>query len=246
MRIVALFIVLLSFQGTAIAGQKTNRFEMAKQAHLEKRFTDAIDLLNKEIKAQPNNPAIYFNLGLAYKAEKQFPKAIWAFEKTLKLQPKDSEAIQLIEASYAEMDSNLTWQDETGTFQRALIALGSNFWSILTIILSLVTALVIVLAKRSKKNNQRKWFIGTAVFSIITLIVCLANATASYNYENNHDYAIVLDNLELQNSKLPKEVISKKIQAGSKVKLESWNKDGSASIQALGKTIKVKKGLARI
>lgn len=246
MKIASIFIAILGFQCLVFGGGEINPFERAKQAHMEKRFTEAIDILEKEIKTHPNNPDAYFNLGLAYKAEKQFPKAIWSFEKTLKLKPKDSEAIQLIEASYSEMDSNLTWQDDTGTFQRALIALGSNFWAVLAIIFSLMATMGIVLTKRTKKNNQRKWFVGTAVFSIISLFVCVANAANSYNYENNHNYAIVMNNLELQNDKIAKEHVAKELRPGTKVKVHNWNKDGSASIQAFGKTITVKKGLARI
>lgn len=241
MKVISIFIVIFGFQCLALGGYAINSFERAKQAHMEKRFTEAIDILEKEIKTQPNNPDVYFNLGLAYKAEKQYPKAIWSFEKTLKLKPKDSEAIQLIETSYSEMDSDLKWQDETGTFQRALVALGSNFWAVLAIVLSLVATIGLISAKRTKKNNRRKWYIGTVVFSVVFLFVSVANAATSYSYENNHNYAILMDNLELQDGK-----VSKELRPGTKVKVEKWNKDGSASIQVSGKTFKVKKGLARI
>lgn len=246
MKIFILFITFLGLNSVVFAGDAQNRFERAEQMHMEKRFKEAITLLEREAKAQPYNPNVFFNLGLAYKAEKNYPKAIWAFEKTLKIEPKDAEAIQLIEACYTEMDSNQTWKDETGTFQRALIAMGSDFWSVLAIVFSLLGAICIVLAKRTQLNVRRKWYIGTTVLSIITLIVCVANASSSYAYEHNDDYAIVLDNFETSSKGISEDQLQSEFKAGSKIFVEKWNKDGSASVMAFGKNITVKKGLARI
>ncbi|MCR9171718.1 MAG: hypothetical protein NXI10_04450 [bacterium] len=243
MKLIIVVIAFFGLQMAAVAGDELNRFERAEQAHMEKRFNEAITLLEKEAKAQPYNPSVFFNLGLAYKADKNYPKAIWAFEKTLKIQPKDSEAIQLIEACYAEMDSNQTWEDETGTFQRALIAMGSDFWSVLAIVFSLLGGICIILAKRTQVNTKRKWYVGTTVFSVITLFICIANASSSYQYEHSDRSAIVLNEVEFGDNNVSAE---KQLKAGSKVTVEKWHKDGSASISLSGKTVKVKKGLAKI
>lgn len=246
MRFLIVLIAFVGFQTCAICGTVSNNFEDAKKAHLEKRFDVAIDLLEKELKQEPNNPSVYFNLGLAYKANKQFPEAIWAFEKTLKYQPKDSETIQLIEACYVEMDSKQGWQDDTGTFQRALIAQGSNFWSVLAILFSVVGATGIFLAKKTKQNNRRKWFAGTTVFSVITLFICIANASSSYNYEHNHHYAIVLEDTEVKPVNSSHQKSSIKFFAGRKLKVIEWHKDGSATVEAANTRVKIDKGLAKI
>jgi len=246
MRIILLLIALLGLQSLAFCGKADNRFEDAKKAHLEKRFDVAVELLERELKDYPDNPSVYFNLGLAYKANKQYPEAIWAFEKTLKYQPKDSEAIQLIESSYAEMESDQVWQDDTGTFQRALIALGSNFWSILAVTLSVLGALGIILAKKTSNNNRRKWFIGMIVFSVITLFVCIGNASSSYNYEHNHNYAIALKDIEVSLNKTSSEKTAVKFFAGRKLKVVKWHKDGSATVQVMDNNVLIKEGLAKI
>ncbi len=246
MRLLTIFTAIIGLQAVVFASDKQSRFERAEQMHMEKRFKEAINLLEEEAIARPYNPSVFFNLGLAYKAEKNYPKAIWAFEKTLKIQPKDSEAIQLIEACYAEMDSNQAWKDETGTFQRALIAMGSDFWSVLAIIFSLLGGICIVLAKRTKLNVKRKWYIGTVAFSIITLLICVANASSSYQYEHSSDYAIVLDEIELGDEGISEQQMKTEFKTGSKITVEKWHNDGSASVNAFGKTVKVTKGLARI
>lgn len=246
MRFWTVLILLFALQRAALSGYDINRFEAAKKAHLEKRFVDAISFLEQEMETQTNNPSVYFNLGLAYKAEERFPEAIWAFEKTLKLQPKDADAIELIESCYIEMDDSKTWESETGTFQRALIALGSNFWSGLSILLSFTAGIAIILSKRSKSSNKKKWLLGSAFFSIITLFICLANASSAYEYEHSHNYAIVLEDFEISSSSLSEKEPQINVPAGTKVRLLKWNKDGSATVQINQQEVKVPKGLARI
>lgn len=247
MKFLSIFIAFLGLPLATIAGDDNlSRFDRAEQAHMEKKFKEAIKLWEEEAAARPNNPSVYFNLGLAYKAEKKYPQAIWAFEKTLKFQPKDSEAIQLIEACYTEMDSNQSWKDETGTFQRALIAMGSDFWSALAIIFSVLGGVCVILAKRTKVNVKRKWYIGTTVFSVVTLFLCIANASSSYQYEHNHDYAIVMDEVTLKDSSINDANKNLMLPAGSKVKVDSWMKNGEASITLKGKKVEVKEGLRKI
>ncbi len=246
MKQLIILIAVLGLQSVVFAGNQQNRFDRAEQAHMEKRFKEAISLLEEEAEARPNNPSVFFNLGLAYKAEKKYPQAIWAFEKTLKFQPKDSEAIQLIEACYTEMDSNQSWKDETGTFQRALIAMGSDFWSALAIVFSLLGGICIILAKRTKLNVKRKWYIGTTVFSVITLFVCIANASSSHQYEHSNDYAIVMDEVELSDASITDKKKAQILPPGSKVKVDSWNKNGSATLTLFGKKVDVITGLRKI
>ena len=247
MRLLILLLLSVFISAPTIAGYELDRFELAKQAHMEKKFSEAIILLEKEIKVQPNNASVYFNMGLAYKAEKRFPEAIWAFEKTLKLNPKDSESIQLIESSYKEMDHKLEWKDETGTFQRSLIALGSNFWSLLAILCSFISALAVIPIIRTKHKSNRKWYVGATVFGITTFILCFSTARSAYYYEHNSDYGIALEEIKLQPPNSPKEEVGQLTYfPGRKVKVEEWHKDGSATVIAFGKKMNVKKGLARI
>jgi hypothetical protein len=104
----------------------------------------------------------------------------------------------------------------------------------------------VILAKRTKLNVKRKWYAGTVVFSVITLFVCVANASSSYHYEHESNYAIVLDDIELSDSSDAKQKKNLGFKPGSKISVEKWHKDGSASVKAFGQTIQIKKGLAKI
>lgn len=236
------FFLLCSLYG--LAGSSS--FDAAKKAYFEKDYDQAISLFQKEIKAEPNNPSLYFNLGLAYKASKNFPKAIWAFEKTLKLRPNDSEAIQLIDASYLEMDSELTWQSDSGAFLRNLFSLGSNLWSILAIVCSVLSALFIVRMRQMKSVSGRKIQLSLAIAAGIFLIFCGFIASASYSFEHEHNYAIVTQ-VEPAPDTDKKPSGKTAIQPGMKVKILQWNVNGKTEIETpYGQKISLKDGLARI
>jgi tetratricopeptide (TPR) repeat protein len=240
MRVVFFALMLLGINNPVIA-KGDNLFAIAKEAHANKDFSTAIENWEKLLESNQNNPAVFFNLGLAYKANKSYAKAIWAFEKTLKLEPKNSEAIQLIESCYVEMDSNQSWVDPTGPLQRGLISFGSDNWSYLAIFLSLLSGTCIILAKRWNQSGRRKWLFGTASFSIISVFICVANASSSYHYEHTHHYAVVLENIELN-----EKGTTVQLYAGQKVKVSEWNNDGSATVQLSDKKITLEKGLAKI
>lgn len=234
----------------SFAGQ--SKFEDAKKAYFEKKYDLAIDLLQSELKNTPNNPSIYFNLGLAYKADKKYPMAIWAFEKTLRLRPNDEEAIQLIDASYIEMDSELSWESNAGTFARNLYSLGSNMWSILAIIFSILAATFILLMRKTQSVTQRKVRLAGAIVCGTFLIISGFIASSTYNFEHQHDYAIVIGEGAPKKKDQDDESDKKKgkkpeLQPGMKVKIISWNENGQSKIETpSGQKILVAKGLKRI
>lgn len=245
---IASFLLQTQF---VLAGEDAQSpFQKAKQAHFEKRHEDAIKILNQEIKKSPENPSLYFNLGLSYKAEKEYPKAIWAFEKALKLQPNDEESIQLINACYSEMGSNKTWSAEQGTLSRALYSLGSDFWSLLAISLSVITAFFIVRTVRAKAISRKKVQLGLAVTCGVLLLVSIYVASESHDFEHAHNYAIVVeDNVPYYNSANASkaDTSSLLLPAGSKVQILEWNEKGRSSIKTpKGRVVFVDEGIARI
>lgn len=247
---IALISILFISLQPAFGTETDRQIKEAKQAYSKKNFYKSIDIYNNAIQSEKNNPSLYFNLGLSYKADKQFAKAIWAFEKTLKLKPNDNEAIQLINACYLELDSSSTWSSNEGTFMRKLFAFGSNFWSLSAIIYSVLCALFIIRMRQMKNVSRKKLHLSLAVFSGVLLLFSVYVASASSEFEKSHDYAIVVE------AKVPtyKEASLKNddttsfvLQPGSKVEIVKWNKSGRSAIKTLeGKQVYVGSGVARI
>lgn len=242
------FVALLT--APAIANSENASIVKSKQAYFEKRYDDAIEILRKERVKEPRNPSIYFNLGLSFRAAKRYPQAIWAFEKTLKLQPNDTEAIQLIESCYLEMDEGLVWKDNVGTFHRSIFAIGSNFWAILAILTSIFAALFLVLMRRTEKPSKKKLYLTITVAIGVLFLFSLYAASETHSYENEHNYAIVIDEnaavykSEKSDSDEPSSI---QLKAGSKVRILKWNKTGRIEIEdRTGQKLFVSKGIARI
>lgn len=245
-----LIAVILFSAISTIAGESNSSLELSRKAYHEKNFDQAISLLRKEIKSDKRNPSLYFNLGLAYRAEKKFSHAIWAFEKTLKLKPNDSEAIQLIEACYTELGSDRTWTSETGTFKRSLFSLGSNFWSLMTIAFSIATSLFIIRVRRSKKVSRKKIQLGMMISSSVLLLFSLYIAASANDFEKDSSYAIVVeeDVPAFSSESLSVQDTAKvRLQPGTKVKILKWNRVGRKSIQTPeGQKVFIERGIERI
>lgn len=242
------FVALLT--APAVAGLDASPLEKSKRAYFEKKYDHSIEILRKELVKQPRNPAIYFNLGLSFRAAKNYPKAIWAFEKTLKLKPNDSESIQLIESCYLEMDNGLVWKDTVGTFHRSLFALGSNFWAILAIISSILSAVYLILMRRRKKASKKKLYLMLTIAFGCLLLISVYAASTSHSFENDYSYAIVIDqNTPVYNSAQSpsNEPTSIELKAGSKVKILNWKKSERIEIEDItGQKLFIHKGIARI
>lgn len=248
--LIALISILFVSLQPAFGSEIDDQIKEAKQAYAKKDFPKSIKIYRDAIASEKNNPSLYFNLGLSYKADKQFAKAIWAFEKTLKLKPNDDEAIQLINACYLELDSSSTWSSSEGTFMRSLFALGSNFWSISAIIFSLICTFFIVRMRRTKVISKKKIQLGLAVVSGVFLLFSAYIASEVSQFEKSHNYAIVVEKkvpAYTSPSLKSNDTTSIILQPGSKVEIVKWNKTGRSAIKTSeGKQVYVESGVARI
>ncbi len=248
------FWLLFSFVsiclGPVNAASDTSALNKSKQAYFEKRYDDAVAILSKEAEQNPQNPAIFFNLGLSFKALKKYPNAILAFEKALHLKPNDSESIQLIEACYLEMDSGIVWKDNIGTLKRSLFSLGSNFWSVLSIVFSVITALFLLMMGKASNISRKKVRLGFAVACALGLLTSLYVASETYAFEHDHDYAIVLEKdipVYKSANSATAEPSTVSLKPGSKVRILSWNRDHRIEIEtSKGQKLFVSSGIERI
>ncbi|NDC41180.1 MAG: hypothetical protein EBZ77_06455, partial [Chitinophagia bacterium] len=68
-----------------------------------KNYKGAIDMFNKSLAINPNNPNAWSNIGRGYYFDKQYAQAIQAFTKQLQLNNKAYENIPYIALSYKEL-----------------------------------------------------------------------------------------------------------------------------------------------
>lgn len=249
MRFWLMTLAILATSWLSAAEADVLPFDKGKQAYAEKKYSEAISIFEHEIESQKDNPSLYFNLGLSYKAEKDFPRAIWAFEKVLKLQPNDSEARTLIELCNTELEIN-SWQSELSPTESNLFSFGSNTWSIAAIIFSVIAALILVRMRQVKSLTQKKLQLSGVLVSILLSGTSLYIAYECSTFERSHEFAVVIESeipIYLSGKLTEMEPTSMHLPAGTKVRILNWEEDGRIEVETTkGQKVYLEEGLVRI
>lgn len=180
---IALFVSLFSFAGS--------NFDEGVDAFQDSNYVLAIEKFQASLAETPNDVASYYNLGLAHQESKQFGKAIWAFEKVLKLAPADADAKGHIEICYAQLNENMVWEPRLNRFQSILYGYSGMTWSILSIIFSVALALSIVFFVRARDLSYKRLFIVLTFVFICSLISSIMIAYGATTYAEQTRFAVV-------------------------------------------------------
>ncbi len=78
--------------------------DAAKEAMLRGRYTEAVRLYQQMVKANPQEPLLRFNLGLAQYSAKQYAGAVASFQNFLKSQPSHPQANLLAASSLVKLE----------------------------------------------------------------------------------------------------------------------------------------------
>lgn len=213
--------ISFSFSLLSIASDSLDAFQQGNIAFGQEKFDLAIQHYTEEISTQPGNTSAFFNLGLAYSAKKEYGKAIWAFEKVLRLNPNDAEAIDNIEQNYGQLDNGTSYTPPLGRFNRALFSLGSQSWSVLSILFSIATALGLILFRKSNSFGvKRLYLMGSILFGVL-FTFSVYTATRSYHYESQDNFAIVTK-AQITTYSSDDASVKVKLVEGTKVQIESY------------------------
>jgi len=66
--------------------------EMGEFYFVNQKWNNALEVLNKAQRIEPNNPDVYYNLGVVYEMKNQLENAKQMFEKALKIKPDHEKA----------------------------------------------------------------------------------------------------------------------------------------------------------
>jgi tetratricopeptide (TPR) repeat protein len=142
-------LIALIFLGTAQASESFKKGLASLEAEA---YEEAVENFQAHLKEYPLDDQGYYNLGIAYYRTKDYPKGLWAFEKSLKINPSHEEAAA--NAAYAHQKLNLKgeWKPESGVFVRLFYGVGKNLWAWVTVLtgvlLGIILALFIAYRKR--------------------------------------------------------------------------------------------------
>jgi tetratricopeptide (TPR) repeat protein len=166
-------------------------FDQGLKAANDKKITQAINLFNQVIQQESNNVAAYYNLGNCYYQNKSYGEAIWAYERVLKLSPRDSEAPANIELCYKKLNDTSTWAPHTNGLQRIIYSVGATSWAILSIVNSVLMGISIFLLLKMNNNSWKRFHFMLLFGESVLLIAFIIATNSSRNYITSERFAIV-------------------------------------------------------
>lgn len=229
--LISCLCILMSFCAFTI--DQNPAFQKGIDAFNKKDFAIATNHFEEELKNTPNNVSAQFNLGLSHSAQKNYGKAIVAFERVLKQMPMDYKAIDNIKYLYEELNNGEEWTSDISPLQRALYAITSTTWSYISIILSILFTITLHVFRSAKNHNKKRLSLLISGLLIALLFFSLYTASEAYQYETSRDIGIVtnIDQSETHHKKSDESIKEKKLPIGTKVKRIGLSKGKLQKVQ---------------
>lgn len=219
---IALFFPILSFAGS--------NFDEGIKAFQDSNYVQAIEKFQASLAETPNDVASYYNLGLAYTEAEQYGKAIWSFEKVLKLSPADADAKERIQTVYGKLNPGKVWEPRLNRFKSMLYGFSGMTWSILSIVFSFVLALCVIIFLRLKDLSYRRLFVALGFVALICMVSSLMIAYGASNYAEQTRYAVVTQE-SIPTYKDSNKIASMTLKEGEQVEILETEISGKTFIQ---------------
>ena len=168
-------------------------FGEANQQYADGNYAEAAQMYEEIIAEQPNSEA-YYNLGNAYFKQGELAQSILAYERCLRLDPRNKDAKYNLAFAQSRIIDNI--EDNQAFFISSWLravrnSLRETTWmwlSIAAFILVLIGALLFAL---SKEAMLRRAAFYTAVVALVFSICACANAGSLHSRDNNRNEAII-------------------------------------------------------
>ena len=168
-------------------------FADANQLYSDGNYAEAAQAYEQIIAEQPNSEA-YYNLGNAYFKQDELAQAILAYERCLRLDPRNKDAKYNLAFAHSRIIDNV--EDNQMFFiknwlQSIRNTMRETTWMILSIISFLIVLIGALLFALSKEQWLRKTAFYTALIALFISICACANAGSLHSRDNNRAKAII-------------------------------------------------------
>lgn len=168
-------------------------FADANQLYSDGNYAEAAQAYEQIIAEQPNSEA-YYNLGNAYFKQDELAQAILAYERCLRLDPRNKDAKYNLAFAQSRIIDNV--EDNQMFFiknwlQSIRNTMRETTWMILGIISFLIVLIGALLFALSKEQWLRKTAFYSALVALFISICACANAGSLHSRDNNRAEAII-------------------------------------------------------
>ena len=215
------------FCAILVSGQ-TENFAKGNELYEAGDYQKAIESYGSVIAQGYHSTELYYNLGNAHYRNGEIGKAIWAYESALKIDPDHKDALHNLEFVNAQTVEKLdTSRHGFGHWLQGLVfSANVNFWTWLSIVLSVLFSVMAILFIRSQKRSVRNISMISAAIFAFGLVVSLVIGKNHETHLTTRDNGVVIvEQVKVLVSPLEDADVSYKLGEGAKVNLVSEEKD---------------------
>lgn len=219
----------------AIKAEAQNPEDLLQKANTlynESAYDSAARVYENIINKGYSSSTLYYNLGNTYYKLKNYPLAILYYEKSLKLDPNNSDTKHNIDIAKAFISDKIEEVPELflkNWWNKLSNIFTINTWAIISLIsiALMLISLFFYLTARTRTLKKSMFFIS--FIFIITTAVTFSVTLKKYNYIKNHNEGIIINStITVKSSPSSSSVDLFVLHEGSKVKImdstDGWEK----------------------
>ncbi len=224
-RSVLTYCALLSF---SLAHGQSSEFFGANASYESGNFKEAEEMYGKLISEGHQSSELYYNLGNSYYQQSEIGKAVWSYEKALKIDPSNEDAqfnldfvrMLTVDRIDNERPGISTW------FKRLFYGPNINLWPYLSLIFSIIVALMLIVFFKTEKRKWKNRSMLLGGFCGLGLLLSLFVSHYHLSFIQDRSKGIIIvSEVQIKLSPFEEASSSFSLHEGSKVKLVGTNDD---------------------
>ena len=231
-RFVLLFIIGFSMVFELKAQKPEELLTKANSLYNESAFDSALVLYKDIVEQGYSSSTLYYNIGNTYYKLRNYPLAIYYYEKSLKLDPNNDDTKHNIEIAQLFLTDKIEavpelfiktwWNNLSNTFTL-------NLWSIITLILIGLLLICLFFYITAKTRGLKKSMFFICLFLLVFTICSFSISAKKHNYiSTNNEGIIIIPTITIKSSPSNSSVDLFVLHEGSKVKIldnaDGWEK----------------------
>lgn len=219
-----LIFFILSILGLEVNAQKPeDLLSKANELYNNSAYDSAVVMYKKVIDKGYSSSTLYYNLGNTYYKLRDYPMAIFYYEKSLKLDPNNEDTKHNLEIANAFISDKIetvpdlfikAWWNNLGNIFTA------NTWAVISLIVLAILLSCIFLYLIARTRILKKSMFFSCIFLILITISIFSITIKKYNYiKSNNNGIIIAPTITVKSSPSTSSVDLFVLHEGSKIKI---------------------------
>jgi len=190
-----ILIIFVFFSSNVFSKNFDQIFSEANEYYNNSRYLESIQLYENILSEGWESDNLYFNLGNSYFRQNQIGQSIWAYNKALKMDPRNEDLIKNLSIVEARIKDRVILPDEFylvklyGKFKSRYIL---REWLLIGSVIVLLTVVSFLLSEFNVMNKL-KAFRVIKILMLLTIIVHIVILDKFFD-DSNHKIGIIIDN----------------------------------------------------